>query len=154
MNKKESKLTGLMAMMVFALFAICLLLVLLSGANTYRSLVDRGEAGNRRRTAALYVTTRVRQADAVRLEPFGDGEALVLEESGYLTRVYCHDGWLRELYTAGSGSFSPADGEKILEAQELTFSVEEGLLRGTLTLEAEDPLVLMLHIPGEQEGSP
>ena len=63
-------------------------------------------------------------------------DALVIrEEVGsrvYLTRIYCYDGWLRELYAAESARLHPADGEKILEAEEMTLSLEAGLLRAEM----------------------
>lgn len=158
MNKHQSKLTGLMALTVFTLFAVCILLVLLTGADRYRDLTEQGGRDHVRRTAAGYLTTRVRQAEGVRIEDFGGADALVLEETvdsePYLTRVYCHDGWLRELYTAQSGSFSPADGETILEAEDLTLTLEDGLLRAELALGTGKTLTLLLRIPTDREVTP
>lgn len=158
MNKHQSKLTGLMALTAFTLFAVCILLVLLTGAGVYRDLVEQGEHDHARRTAAGYLTTRVRQAEDFRVEDFGGCEALVLEETvdseHYLTRVYCHDGWLRELYTGSDGSFSPEDGEKILEAEALALTWDAGLLQAELALTETDMLVLMLPIPTQQEVVP
>lgn len=140
-EREHSRITGLMALLVFAVFAVCILAVLLTGAGVYRHLVDRGEADHARRTAAQYVTTRVRQADraqSVTVEDFGGAEALVLrEEIGgavYLTRVYCFDGYIRELFTAENGVFSPEDGEKVLEVQALSFSLEDASLLARITL--------------------
>lgn len=158
MMKHESKLPALMALTVFTLFALFLLLVLLSGADVYRDLTILGESDHLRRTAARYLTTRVRQAEAVRAGNFRGSQALILEETAgsetYLTRVYCHDGWLRELYTAESGSFSPEDGEKILEAEALALSEGPGLLQAELALCEGDVITLWLHIPAGQEVAP
>ena len=62
------------------------------------------------------------------VEPFGpDGpDALLLYEeiegTTYVTRVYCYDGYLRELFSAADAQLLPADGEKVLEMQNLTLS--------------------------------
>ena len=73
-EQENSKITGLMALLVFAVFAVCVLGVLLTGAGVYKRLVGSGAEDYSRRTAAQYVTTRVRQADragSVGLEDFG-----------------------------------------------------------------------------------
>lgn len=130
--KRTSKLTDLLALTVFAVFALCVLLVLLTGAKVYRNLVNAGGESYTARTAAQYVTTRVRQAQNVGLEDFGGCEALtiteIIDSETYITRVYCFDGWLRELYCAENAVLSPADGEKVMELEELSFSLEEGIL--------------------------
>lgn len=132
MKERSTKITDLLALTVFAVFALCVLLVLLSGARVYRETVRRSEENFMRRTAAQYVTTRVYQAESVRVEEFGGCEALVIPETvdgeTYLTRVYCHDGYIRELYCAEKSALSPADGEKVLKADSLQFSVTQDLL--------------------------
>lgn len=132
MKEKSTKLTDLLALLVFAVFALCVLLVLLSGAKVYRELVSRGEASFESRTAAQYVTTRVRQAEAVTVGDFEGCQALVIPEEIdgeiYITRVYCHDGYIRELFCAENAALSPEDGEKILPAESLHFSITGDLL--------------------------
>lgn len=132
MKEKTSKITDLLALVVFTVFAVCVLLVLLTGAKVYRRLVYSGSESYEARTAVQYVATRVRQAETVTVEDFGGYAALVTsEEIGgetYLTRVYCHDGYIRELFCAENAALSPEDGEKIMEAENLSFSLESGIL--------------------------
>lgn len=158
---RQSKITDLMALMVFCLFALCILAVLLTGAAGYRKLVDRGSRDYDRRTAAQYVATRVRQADragCVALEDFGGAEALVFrEEIGgavYLTRVYCHDGFIRELFAPESGNFSPEDGEKLLAAQSLSFSLEGDLLSAEIRFSDGTNQFLTLYLRAGEEDAP
>ena len=135
MEKKESKVTGFLVLVVFTVFALCILGVLLTGAKGYEALVRRGEMTYEYRTAAQYLATRVRQSDteqAVSVEAFGGQSALVLrqeiEGDVYLTRIYCYDGFLRELFTAQEGSFSPEDGEKLMKLGALSFEKNENTL--------------------------
>ena len=44
MKEKRTKMTDLLALLVFAMFAVCVMAVLLTGAKVYRNVVDRGEA--------------------------------------------------------------------------------------------------------------
>ena len=50
MKKNASKITDSLALTVFAVFAVCVLVVLLYGAGSYRALVQRGEESFRLRT--------------------------------------------------------------------------------------------------------
>ena len=67
MKKNASKITDLLALTVFAAFAVCLLIVLLFGAQLYQNLVQRGEESFRQRTATQYLRTRVQQAEHISL---------------------------------------------------------------------------------------
>lgn len=126
-------LDGLIALLLFGVFAACLLAVLLTGAGAYRRLTQRDEQMYSRRTIVQYIATRVRQAknpSDVELKPFGRGEALTIaDRNGFVTRVYFHDGYLMELYTEEDSILNPQDGEKIMETGDLTMSMEDGMLR-------------------------
>ena len=132
MKKNPFKITDLLALTVFAAFAVCVLVVLLSGAQVYQTLVQRGEESFRLRTATQYVATRVRQAEDVTVADFDGCEALCIREEidgeVYVTRIYCCNGYLRELFCAQSAELSPEDGEKIMEAERMSFSQNEDLL--------------------------
>ena len=123
---------GLIALLLFGIFAVSLLAVLLTGAGAYKRLTGRDEEAYVRRTCVQYIANRVHQAPSgadVTVEPFGEGEALVVRDgTGYITRVYCYDGYLMELFTAADTLLLPESGKKILEMGELSLSLEDGLL--------------------------
>lgn len=153
----QHHMDGLAALLLFGVFAVCVLLVLITGASAYRRLTERDQSSYERRTAVQYIATRVRQADcldSVFVEPFGDVDALVLADGDYLTRVYWYDGWLMELYCAAGADMEPRDGEKILEAGGLELSQEDGLLEAVLTNSdgGRDALRLSLR-SGEEAAS-
>lgn len=147
MNQTHSKLTRLLALTVFSIFALCILLVLLTGATVYRDLTERSGESHNRRTTVNYLTTRVHQAEAVTVS---GSEILLLEETvagkTYLTQIYCQDGWLRELYTASGVELPLEDGEPILECDSFTCTLKDGLL--TLTAGADQ---IYLHLPHYME---
>ena len=53
-------------------------------------------------------------------------DALVLAEEidgeTYLTRIYYHDGYIRELFCAADAEMEPGDGEQIIETCDLKIS--------------------------------
>ena len=130
-------LDGLIALLLFGVFAVCVLAVLLTGASAYQRLTQRDMAAYDSRVCIQYIAARVRQADrdnGVSVEPFGGRDALILtEEGGYATYVYWHEGYLRELYTSVDGDLAPEDGEKLMASGGLELSLEDGLLTVDIT---------------------
>ena len=122
-HSRKHDLSSLLVLLLFAVFAVCILSVLLTSVDTYRRLSGRDQGSYDHRTAAQYIVTKIRQADrqgAVSVQSFEGQDALVLAEEidgePYLTRIYYHDGYIRELFTFADGEMLPEDGEKILEA--------------------------------------
>lgn len=131
-------ISGLLAFVMLAVFAISILSVLLTGAEVYSRLTEDTAANHARRVAEQYLATRLRQGDGTYAEDFGGVSALIFPEdvggTTYITRIYCYEGWLRELYTAEAGEFSPADGEKLLEMEALSVIIEDDLVMLTFAL--------------------
>ncbi len=159
MKKKPGKgnITGLAALLLFGVFAVCILFVLLTGAGSYQRLVERDQSAYSRRTAAQYITTRIRQSDGagrVTVGEFGGADALILTEKidgvEFCTRIYCHDGVLRELFTLAEEEFEPRDGEELLPVQYLELELEGRLLTVVITNDdgTEQELALYLRSGG------
>lgn len=141
---------GLLMLLLFGVFAVCVLSVLLTGAKAYRGLTDRDQTAYDRRTCVQYIATRVRQGDVeggVTVEPFGDTAALCMAQDGYVTRVYWYDGYLMELYTSADAELFPEDGEKIMPLGRLSLAMEDGLITAEIesTEGAVDTLRLSLR---------
>ena len=123
----------LAALLLFGVFAVCVLAVLLTGADAYRRLTERDREAYDRRSCVQYIATRVRQSDAaggIGVEPFGDTTALVLGEGDFVTRVYCYEGYIMEPYcAAGDTELTPRDGERVMEADSMDAYLTDGLLQ-------------------------
>lgn len=142
MRFKSTKhhIDGLIALLLFGVFAACILSVLLTGSEAYRRLTERDRSSFATRTCLEYVATKVRQAgsaESISVDSFDGTNALLITEDiggrSYVTRVYCYDGWLREIFAAASTEYSASDGEKIIRADSLDFSLDGGLLTATLS---------------------
>lgn len=146
------------ALLILAVFAVGILCTLLFGASSYRKLTRQSDAVFQSRTAAQYLTNRVRQApdpDGIAVTQFGGIPALVIpqqiQEQTYLTRVYCYDGWLMELFGKAETEFLPEDGEKILPVSALELQRDRGLLSILLTDAQGNTQRILLDLPGEEE---
>lgn len=148
---------GLTALLLFGVFAACVLAVLLTGAGAYRRLVRRDQAAYERRTCVQYIAARVRQADrrdGIRLTDFGGIPALALDHGdGCATRVYCFEGWLMELYAAADAGLAPEDGTRIMELDSLELSLEEGLLTVKISAPDGTPDTLRLFLRSGEGAS-
>lgn len=154
----KHNIDGLAALLLFGVFAACVLSVLLSGAGAYRRLTQRDLTAYDRRTGLQYIAYRVRQADrqgAVAVEDFGGAPALRLDDAeGYSTWVYYYEGQIAELYSSGDDGLTPADGDPVLAVQSLEFSLKDGLLTVHITDSQgqEDTLLLSLR-SGEEAAA-
>lgn len=150
----EYRFDGLIALLLFGVFAVCVLAVLLTGADAYKRLTERDGDAYNRRTYVQYVATRVRQAGGtgcVSIEDFGRGEALVLADGkGHDTRVYFYDGYIMELYTEDGLSLEPEAGEKVMEAGGLEMTLEDGLLSVICIDTGGKQSSLLLSVRGEE----
>ena len=125
-QERKHHMDGVFVLLLFCVFAACILSVLLTGAGAYRRLTERDRVSYDRRTAAQYIAAKVRQADTwngVSVEKFGGQDTLALAEEidgeTYLTRIYYYDGYIRELFSSADMEAAPEDGEKIIEANDL-----------------------------------
>ncbi|MGI5987975.1 MAG: DUF4860 domain-containing protein [Dysosmobacter sp.] len=145
MRKKpvQHHMEGLLVLLLFGVFAACVLSVLLMGAGRYRVLTERDDASYSWRTAAQYLTTRVRQADTadgVRVGAFDGGEGedtLFLTEQidgvAYTTRVYWYDGSLRELFAEEGTELDKDAGETVLDCGGVRFFETDSGVSAELT---------------------
>jgi len=142
MMKSTSKKTmlGLLPLLLFAVFALCILSVLRTGIDSYRSLTERNDSAYTLRTAGQYVTTKLRQnetCDAVLVEDFAGCSALVLpmelDGERYNTYIYCCGGYLRELFTYAEHDMTPEDGEILLALEAFTAEIKDGILFAEFT---------------------
>lgn len=156
----KSYIEGLLVLVLFGIFAICILMVLLTGAGAYRRLVERQQEAYADRTVPQYIATKVRQADeagAVCIGDFCGVESLELRETydkdEYITRIYCYDGSLRELFSDVSSDFKPEDGEKILEAEQVDFILEGNCLQISVTIANGEKIESKLTLRSTKGGA-
>ena len=149
----------LAALLLFGVFAACVLTVLLTGADAYGRITVRDGVAYDRRTCIQYVATRVRQADTangVSLEVFGGVKALVLkdwDDPTYVTRVYYHDGYLMELYAEADLDLGPEDGERIMACDWMRLSLDDGLLTVDLLDSQGEVSTLQLALRSGEGGA-
>jgi len=158
-RRENSSVSALSALVLLCVFAVGILFVLLGGARGYSRLIERDSQSYDRRTCAQYMVTKLRQshcADCVELGSFGEGDALILrqQEKGesYLTRIYCHEGWLMELFCAENAPLEASDGEKIMPLAALKLEKTGTLIKMGLTDAEGKELSQFVNMAGEGDA--
>ena len=153
MKIQKNHLEGLIALLLFGVFAVCLLIVLLTGADAYHNLTEADQTAYEQ-----YITTQVRQADAadsVSIVDFGDGDALSLahdfDGDTYFTLIYYDEGYLKELFCSDRNEMAPADGEIIMPIHGLTLSIHDQILRIDWVHEDDTPSFMQLTLRSGKE---
>ena len=156
-SSQKQNLSGLVVLLLFGVFAVCILVVLLSGTSVYDRLTRRDSAAFDSRSAVQYLATRVHQAesaDSLSLKPDGNGGTMlcILQDYGeeqYETLLYCWDGWLCELFAEMDGEIEMEAGEKILPVTRFGGSLDGGVLTLSVTDENGEQQVILLLRGGE-----
>ncbi len=128
-------MSGVFVFLLLGLFAVLAVVTVLVGAYSYRNISARADMDNNGRMATAYIRSMLRardEAGMLELEQEDDGDTILLHSSygdeEYVTRIYVHDGVLRELFTAAEDVFDPGVGEEVCPAEELRGTMEKGLL--------------------------
>jgi len=178
-QNKRSNLTSLAPLLLFVIFTICILAVLLTGTDIYKKISQRDQNSFQRRTTVQYLTTRLRQSDAEKMVFVGDfhtgsagdadhtvadhdahdaavsGDTLFLCEElngrTFFTRIYCHEGYLCELFSEADLEISKKFGEPILALNALQFTLQGNVL--TIEIEHTDTTTetLILNLRSKEE---
>lgn len=133
MNPSKSG-RGVRAALVVVLCALFFLLAMgitLLGSGVYRGVVTAADRNYIQRTALSYLVNQIRRASSVDVGSFELSPALDLsapEEEDYHTVLYVYDGQLRELYAQRDAGLTPADGTAILPLEELSITLDDGLI--------------------------
>lgn len=149
-------LESVLTLVLFAVFAGCVLAVLNTGVTTYSAIVERGQDSYDQRALTHLVSTKLRQSE-------GKGRVTVTKEDGidvlslyeqlesneFVTRIYCYDGWLCELFTFSDMPFKPEDGERLMEATCVGMAEKDGFVTLELLDSDKDPVSVKFSLRGD-----
>ena len=175
--KKETTghhMDGVYVLLLFAVFAGCILIVLLFGTSAYEKLVERDRAAYDQRTGVQYLAAKIRHSDGADHRYVGsisdrttvdadeintlylqfegeDGEAV----PGSYTKIYYYDGYIREILCAEDGGLLPEDGNEILAAEGLQISKAGNLISFSVTNEdgTESSMKIAVRSGGMNDGT-
>ncbi len=130
--------TPIVSLLMAALFGLMLIPAIVGGGSVYKEISVQSAVSFNRRTACGYISTQVRNAqqksEIYTDKSFGDtiNIPITLDGEEYITKIYCHEGYLFELFTYADAEVYPEDGEQLLPLGEMTAEMTDGLLCVTL----------------------
>ena len=165
-GKPGSGLQSAAALLLLAVFAVCAVKLLVSGAGIYSGIADRDRSVLDLRTAEEYVLARIRSCDetgAVRildasLSPAGTGPVLELREAygdrAFHTLLYYSEGRLMELFCPEDAGLSLSDGDPVLEIGGISFAADGDAIRIVLEAGGRTRTFVCMPRAGQEGGVP
>ena len=157
MDKKtdlKKSMYGMAVLITICIFAVCIVMVLLQCADSYKRISTRNDFSCERRICVSYLREKLHQAEVPPIiSSYGDGDCIVLDETiggeRYRTWIYCYDGWLWEYFGGLEKPESPDLGEKVLRAAHLHVMKERHMLHISLDDNTGMDLALNLCLRNE-----
>lgn len=154
MDKRHS-VSGTFVFLVLGVFALFSMLLVLLGAQAYRSGVERTTGNGQARVLQAFVRNAVRADDedgVIQVKEI-DGLPVItfvseLDGERYVKYVYCYEGELCELFTAEEYGFTPDSGERICAVGSFQPTVEDGLMTIDMTSENGEPCTVSIALRG------
>ena len=147
----------LATLLIFAVFAICIISAILLGAKSYKAVSSRDAAAYDMRTCTQFIANKVRYAStpqSVSVVDIDGVSALKIDqmEDGvmYCTYIYSYDGWLREYFAASDKQVKLSAGEKLLEMQNIEFSMDNALISCRIVSNNGSESSLFLNLRGAE----
>ena len=120
LSRTEHPVSGLFTQLLFAVFALFLMLMLLFSARVYKNTVENSQSETALGTAAAYITTKFRQhdtPDSIFTGELNGNSALCFRDSlngqDYITYIYLDNGNLKELFTPENSGANASAGTAI-----------------------------------------
>lgn len=154
MDKRHS-MSGTFVFLVLGVFALFSMLLVLLGAQAYRSGVEQTTSNGQARVLQAFVRNAVRSDDAdgvIQVKEI-DGLPVIsfaseLDGERYVKYIYCYEGELCELFTAEEYGFSPDGGESICAVGSFQPAMKDGLLTIDMTSENGEPCTVSIALRG------
>ena len=123
MNNRHSH--GIFLLVLYLTFAIFTLALTVTAASVYENISSGMEENHSVRTALSYISTKMRQADGVKIE---NGQIIIAEDD-CVSRIYYHDGSLTEYFGEADAEFEAEYGDEIISADSFEAREENGNIR-------------------------
>ncbi len=108
---------------------------LVGGLGVFERIFSRSETAFNSRTCVGYIYTHIRSCGSpedIYVSGFSGSCLEIPDESGeFVTKIYCHQGWLTELFCEKGSELSPEDGERVMKLESILFFEQNGLLKVT-----------------------
>ncbi len=134
-------LNTMASMLLFLVFAICMLVIIGSAAGTYSRINKSYDTTYGSAASIRYISNKIRSADSCELIDGGNG--VVLNSGNMVTVVYQLGGGLYEKNIANGGDTSPSGGELIFEIDKMDIQEHDSLYEISVNFNGSSSSVLV-----------
>lgn len=117
------------SMLLFVLFAVCMLLAVAVAADTYGRIKTGYQESFGAAASIKYISNKLRTAENVTL--LENGGAAV-ENDGAVSIIWCEDGTLFEKYTESGDEMTTRDGDRVSSLDSMNVTEHDGLYEITV----------------------
>lgn len=133
---------GVFLFLLIGLFAVMSLTLTLIGTRVYGDVAKGAERSGDAQTILSYLGNKVRAYDAAGGVAIGEQAGLstlrlleTLDGQAYETTIYVYQGAVWERFAPAGDAFDPEDGQRLAEAQSLSFAMPApGLVEATVVM--------------------
>ena len=154
-EKQKHTIDFVFVLLVFCVFTMSSLAVV--GSHVYAKTADTLEYNFNQMTLADYLQEKIHQnlsIDAIDTMQVEGHDILCLHDSyegkPYTTYLYAYKGYVKELLISYEEDFEIEDGENILEADDVTFTIKDSLLTINITYQKETKTYYVSLLGGKQ----
>lgn len=156
-EKQKHTIDFVFVLLVFCVFTMSSLAVVYIGSHVYAKTADTLEYNFNQMTLADYLQEKIHQnlsIDAIDTMQVEGHDILCLHDSyegkPYTTYLYAYKGYVKELLISDEENFEIEDGENILEADDVTFTIKDSLLTINITYQKETKTYYVSLLGGKQ----
>ena len=139
-REQSHAIAGVFVFLLLGIFAVFSTMLVLFGAQAYRTTMERSQEHEADRTLYAYVLNTLRGDDCagtigLHSEDGIDMVTVAYDYGGEMfeKRVYCYDGYLREQLIPVGSEFTPSAGEQVCEASNFRAEMSGGMITIELT---------------------
>lgn len=139
---RKHVISDLFSFLVLGVLAVFLTLLVMLGAQAYRTTVNKTNMHSNERILSTFLRSAVRADDEtgiVSVVSMDDGDAVkfayFVDDEVMEKWIYCNDGQLKELFTDAEYGFDPEAGERICDAVKMSAEMNGELLSVCITSE-------------------
>ncbi len=123
-------------MLLFLMFAVCLLLMIAVAAGTYSRISTNFDKTFGLSASLRYISNKIKSADSATNAE--DGKAVLLKTDSSVDMIYFRGGELFEKNIDNGADAEEFDGERIFEISDMTISEADGLFKISVTMNGEN----------------
>lgn len=139
-KEEQHSIDFIFVLLLFCVFSLSILSVVYIGSHIYTSTTQTMEMNYNQNTVMEYIIEKVKQGNSyqqIEVKELEDCNVLCIFQSDYTTYIYEDQHILKELFIHNEESFHKINGTAIMEVDEVSFRIQQSLLKINVAIHNE-----------------